>query len=241
MSKLHYKAVILVLSSDNNTIYKNAKSVWKKYMNTDYNFRVFFVYGKLSEQLFDQDTSCDLIYEDIKENYPVFIEKTIRAMEFINQNFTYDYFIRTNLTTFWDFKNLHKHLDTLPKDQNFYSGDGPLHSSYGVYLSGTDTIVSRNMIDAILNNKDKINYNLIEDVAMGIFFHGILKAPLYPNRIVFFEDVQSTNETDKIVQRIEYGINSQKDHYRVKSRNQREELDLYIYKILLKEIYNINL
>ena len=38
-----------------------------------------------------------------------------------------------------------------------------------------------------------VNYNLVEDAAMGSYFNGILGAPMLPNRICFFEDI-----TDKV-------------------------------------------
>jgi len=51
------------------------------------------------------------------------------------------------------------------------------------YLSGTDTIISPEMIKAIIHNNHLIDYNLVEDAAMGLFFHYTLGAQLLPNRI----------------------------------------------------------
>jgi len=207
----HYRAVILVLASNNNEIYKNCRKIWKCYMNIDPTIKVYFVYGELSEPLTDYDSESDIIFNDIPESYPVLIQKTIEAMKFIDITVTYDYFIRTNLSTFWDFKNLHIHLDELPKN-NCYSGDGPLKlGDTGLdYLSGTDTIVTPEMIKAIINNNHLIYYNLVEDAAMGLFFHYALAAPLLPNRICFFEDVNSINEREIIDDRIMTAINNKK-------------------------------
>ena len=47
----HYRAVILILASNNNNIYKNCRAIWKKYMNRDPTIKVFFVYGKLIDKL----------------------------------------------------------------------------------------------------------------------------------------------------------------------------------------------
>jgi hypothetical protein len=235
----HYRVVILVLASNNNEIYKNCRKIWKSYMNIDPTIKVYFVYGELSEPLTDYDSESDIIFNDIPESYPVLIQKTIEAMKFIDITVTYDYFIRTNLSTFWDFKYLHIHLDELPKN-NCYSGDGPLKYGNVEYLSGTDTIVTSEMIKAIINNNHLVNYNLVEDAAMGLFFHHALGAPLLPNRICFFEDVNSINEHEIIDDRIIMAINNKKDHYRVKTlNNNREEIDLFIYYRLLYLIYNI--
>ena len=46
----HYRAVILVLASNNNQIYKNFRKIWKAYMNIDSSIRVFFVYEQITEE-----------------------------------------------------------------------------------------------------------------------------------------------------------------------------------------------
>ena len=243
MEKKHYRAVMLVLASHNNTTFENCRNVWKSYMKLDNQIKVYFVYGNSGLELTDIDNDSDLIFENVHESYPVLIEKTIEAMKIIDENISYDYFIRTNLSTFWDFQKLHLHLNDLPKT-NCYSGDGPLpgYTPDGYYLSGTDTIVSKEMINEIINNTDKVDYNTIEDQAMGKFFNGVLGAPMLPNRICFFEDITSIDEIDKINDRITNAIINNVDHYRVKTQsNNRDEIDMFIYKQLLLRIYNINL
>jgi hypothetical protein len=241
--KTHYRAIILVLASNNNNIDKNCRFIWKKYMKLDPTIKVFFVYGKIINLLIDYDPTCDLIYEDISESYPVLIHKTIRAMETLQSLYTYDYFIRTNLSTFWDFNKLNLHLNELPTS-NCYSGDGPLpgYTQNGYYLSGTDTIVTSEMIQSIIDNKHLIRYDVVEDAAMGLYFNGILKAPMLPNRICFFEDIINASLQDfEIMERINISIQNNKDHYRIKNTNNREINDLYIYIKLLKIIYNIEI
>ena len=239
---MHYRAAILILSSNNNVIYNNCRKIWKKYMNIDPTIKVYFVYGQLSQTLDDYDPSSDLIYTEVAEYSPTRIEKTIKAIEYIDSQITYDFFIRTNLSTFWDFKKLHLHLNELPI-QNCYSGDGPLpgYNTNGYYLSGTDTIVTPEMIKSIIINKHLVDYNITEDCALGKYFHGYLKCPMLPNRICFFEDINSINETEKITSRINNALQNNRDHYRVKTQtNEREKIDFYIYNILLKMIYNID-
>ena len=238
----HYRAVLLVLASNNDEIYRNCRKVWKLYMNIDPTIKVYFVYGHLTEPLNDYDNESDIVFNDIHESYPVYINKTIEAMKVIHSKITYDYFIRTNLTTFWDFKQLHIHLNDLPTS-NCYSGDGPLPSCiyHGEYLSGTDTIVTPEMIKSIIINEQLVDYNIVEDAAMGKYFHHYLGVPFLPNRICFFEDITSIQELDKINNRIIDGMNNKNDHYRVKTLyGDRETIDLFIYIRLLDLIYNIN-
>jgi hypothetical protein len=75
---------------------------------------------------------------------------------------------------------------------------------------------------------------------MGKYFHGYLKSPMLPNCICFFEDINGENEFEKIMSRIKQSLDNNINHYRVKSIYEREQTDLYIYKILLKTIYNID-
>jgi len=238
----HYRAAILVLASNNNEIYKNCRKIWKYYMNIDPTIKVFFVYGQLSEPLNDYDSEHDIVFDDIPESFPIVsIRKTIEAMKYIDSIITYNYFIRTNLSTFWDFKNLHIHLNELPKN-NCYSGDGPLiiRGINNYYLSGSDTIVTPDMIKAIITNTHLVNYDILDDAAMGLFFHHILGAPFLPNRICFFEDINSIQEDEIIDNRIINAIQNKKDHYRVKTlNNNREEIDLFIYYRLLYLVYSI--
>ena len=240
---MHYRAVILILASNNNQIFNNCRKVWKRYMNIDPTIKVYFVYGELTEPLHEYDPDSDIVFNDVKESYPVLIEKTIRAMKLIDSRVTYDFFIRTNLSTFWDFNKLHLHLNELPR-QNCYSGDGPLpyYNSNGYYLSGTDTIVTPEMIKSITHNQHLVEFSITEDCAMGKYFNGILKAPMLPNRICFFEDITSIHEDEKIKDRVTRSMENNIDHYRVKTLHpNREEIDINIYENLLQLIYNIPL
>ena len=238
----YYRAVILVLASNNNQICKNGRKVWKRYMDLDPTIKVFFVYGKLHESLEDFCQDSDLIFDDVEESYPVYIEKTIKAMEIIHKQITYDFFIRTNLTTFWDFHKLHLHLNELPT-KLCYSGHGPLpYANEGWYLSGTDTIVTPDMIQTIVDNKHLVNYTMVEDAAMGFFFHGRMGAPMLHSRICFIEDIISIHEHGKIRDRVINAMQNGDDHYRVKTLNgNREDIDELIYRVLLQLIYNLSL
>ena len=99
------------------------------------------------------------------------------------------------------------------------------------------------MIDSITKNSGLVDYNFVEDGAMGKYFNGILGAPMLPNRICFFEDILSINEIGKVQQRMQEAKSNNKDHYRVKTAvgNQRSQIDMFIYQELLKCIYDINI
>ena len=64
MDNKHYRAVILILASNNNTIYKNCRKIWKQYMNVDPTIKVFFVYGKMKS---NKPTQECLSKREVKE------------------------------------------------------------------------------------------------------------------------------------------------------------------------------
>jgi hypothetical protein len=244
-----FRCLILVLSSNNNAIYKNARKVWQAYGNIDSEIRTYMVYGKTDNKI-ENLNQFDLVYDDIEENYnPGMLEKTIRAAEYINATYEYDFFVRTNISTFWDFSFLKRNLYNLPTSK-CYCGDGPLTTSgydlkNGYYLSGTDTIVTPESVKAIIQNKRKLDYKIPEDAAMGLFFNGVLKCPFIKSQIFFMEKFNLRNnifdlsEKVKIKASIWFARKMQKDHYRVKTLFNREITDIYIYRQLLKYTYKI--
>ena len=73
-------------------------------MRQNPNIKVFMVYG-VNPNLPDQYEQ-NLIYQGIPENYrAVMLTKMVRAMQYLDGQFTYDFFIRMNMSTFWDFLN----------------------------------------------------------------------------------------------------------------------------------------
>jgi len=228
MSKQNYKAVILIFASNDLNIYKNLRKIWKKYMYLDPSIKVFFVYGKTSEEdkIEDFDNNSDIYFPNIQES--VNLQKTVEAMDKIHNEITYEYFIRTNLSTFWDFKKLHNRLIHLPKS-NFYSGIKGFCSEIE-FVSGTDIIITPDLVEAILKNKHLIDYNITDDVSLALLLNKNLKVPIinYPGRFDIIS-IHSINENERINQLIKESNQLEKiDHYRVKNEvADRENIDFY--------------
>lgn len=185
--------------------------------------------------------SCNLKVTLLAPYNAGMITKTVYAMEWIHSHFSYDFLIRTNIGTFWDWSMLLQHLDDLPTSQYFLVGDGPFQD---MYVSGTDTIVPRNMVPGIITHKAAIlapamSMNHPEDYLLGYIFHGKLGAPFLPSRIHFMENFTSTDPAP-IRSSIAIARRARKDHYRVKNGNMatRNRVDVAIYVELLSIIYN---
>ena len=169
----------LVLYSNNdeyNEMYKLTKLYYKKFNN------VKTIYYKFDENITDNyELNDDILSIKGKETFiPGILDKTIKAFQFINDHYKFDYIVRSNISTIIDFNLLTNYLK-----QNYTDYGGGLklslykiETSYGItdsthfgteYASGTSIIISRKVLSNIINNIDKIRYNYIDDVALGIF------------------------------------------------------------------------
>ena len=230
--KPYIRTIILIIASNGNKTFENGRKIWKKYMNVNPNIKVFFVYGKLKKPLQDVNTEHDLIYPEIEENYPLLIKKNMEAMKYIQSNYNYTYLIRTNLSTFWDFFNLEKHLNSLPP-HNCYSG-----TMFPTFISGTDIILSQDNVIKLLENEKIINEQLPDDVAIGNVLKEKLNVDMTNKSDLMYWFPENSDEI-VIQENIYKARDNNCSHYRVYTQN-REQLDLLIYKNLLKIIYNID-
>lgn len=252
----HYKAVLLVIASNDDPNMVNLKDVWKQYMNLDPSVKVLFVYANKYIDLNDYDPNCDIVLKDVVENYPKqMVEKNVLAMEYINSNLSYDYLIRTNLSTFWNFKTLHMYLDKLP-ETNCYAGWTWYHEPVP-FVSGTSIILSKDMVDLVVKNIELIKpyYNNIpDDVFFGVFFNQmnikiISFGVIFYNNQVDFINIKDRDDAgivfeviDNIDKHVEeallYSINNNFCFYRIRSSD-RFKNDAILYNKLLKLIYDI--
>lgn len=262
--KPHYKAILLVLASDDECIknsnfiiprikpewvplYPTFKRIWESYMDVNPSIKVLFVYGGGNT---DEKKPYDLVYEDVVENnHPGMITKTLRAFADIDQNYRYDFLIRTNLSTFWDLNLLEKRLDKLPK-QGCLNGthirlkDRAMNSYH--YIAGYDMVMSRDLITKIIPfSKEIIEqkvYCNMEDLSLCNGFEKYLSVQI--NEVAPFNEavtismpLDATEFNESVYQS---ALDLQKyrcaDHYRVKTRTNRN-LDKMTLQRLLYDTY----
>ena len=247
IAKRHYKVVVLVLASGDTPFFDQDRRVWHLYKDLHPEIKVFMVYGHpFPKDAGEPRADSDLYYPDIPASESPAVHKrmsrrTVRAMQFVDEHYSYDWFVRTNLSTFWNWFSLISHLRALPL-RNCYSGDGPF---LGEYLSGYDTIVNGYMVKEFLKHTDCILHDdsLHEDQALGRVFHTIMGAPFLPARIHFMEHFRSVSTQEDIRRCIFEGLANNADHYRVKNTDEgvrrRRQIEEPIYKELLYLIYGI--
>lgn len=254
IAKRHYKVMVVVLASGDTPFFDQDRRVWHLYKDRHPDIKVFIVYG----HPFPKDAGApradsDLYYPDLpssefpqrgvttRRDFMMMIRRTIRAMQFVDEHYSYDWFVRTNLSTFWNWFELMAHLDALPS-HDCYSGDGPFLDEY---LSGYDTIVNGYMVREFLKHTDGIlsDDRLHEDQALGRVFHTIMGAPFLPSRIHFMEHFRTTSTQEDIRRSILEGMAKHADHYRVKNTDEgvsrRRQIEEPIFRELLHAIYGI--
>lgn len=178
--------LVLIISSNNLPIYEKNKEVWRTYMNSHPNIDSFFIEYHSAPNFKKENNT---IYLPGKESYENILSKTLLSLDyFINKsNKKYDFVVRTNLSTVWDFENLMKYLETLPKEKLYAGPTGPYyHVDNGVFwfhfAGGMSIIMSIDVCALLLlPEKQKIakEFNNMDDIDIGYTLHvsGIYLTP----------------------------------------------------------------
>ena len=97
--KKHYKIIILIIASPAE-YYNVFKNCWLEYMNKYDEVKTFFLYcdEQIESDLFITENS--ITYKCDESLIPGILYKTIAGYYFCEKKFTYDYILRTNLSSF---------------------------------------------------------------------------------------------------------------------------------------------
>ena len=166
--------VLFSHSEEYDAMYKLTSPYYKKH-NID---TLYYTFSNTN------DIVDDILYiKGSESKIPGILDKTIKAFEYIQPNLDdYDYVVRSNISTIINFDLLKEQLMNKPID---YGGGIMwdlqwLHPEGGVidkthwnkkFASGTSIILSSKLVKRILENKQHIQYDLIDDVAIGVLIH----------------------------------------------------------------------
>ena len=160
-----YKIILLVMVSN-----KEFKNIQKKYLNCNPNIRAFYIYDKSEIDNESYNEINNESYYDLK------FEKNsiVKALEYINQHFQYDYIVITNITTFFNFEALLQLTDNLPNNTcyivsgNYIDGNSitMTHDLTLKLIYSLDTISSssRSIEEILGDNKKEVNNMYYEDL-----------------------------------------------------------------------------
>jgi hypothetical protein len=166
--------LILIISDDSLPHYKNNKDVWRSYMNSRSNIHCYFIECITDESKVYPYIENNTIYFKGVESRQNILIKTINAMEyFMNSGVQYDFIVRTNLSTVWDFDTLNRYINTLPKEKIYAGSTGPFYNpdNYNVwfyFVGGMGIIMSNDVCKLIIENrKTAESFKIIDDIDIG--------------------------------------------------------------------------
>jgi len=176
------KLCILVIASDSYGIYLGCQQAWRERMSNykppegtllDYYF--LKCNPELSDDYIIEENTNTIWIKYIESIIPGVYYKTIKAFELIADK--YDYILRTNVTSFFLFDRLFTFLNKCQKT-NIYAG---MAHGGGTFVSGAGYIISNDVLNGILKNKDAVDWkNINDDPCVGYICLNILKLSILP-------------------------------------------------------------
>jgi len=233
------KALLLLIHSPNQ-IYNKMFDIQQRYVHAFDEINTFFVVMRETQtNLVEQEN--DIIYVKEKEHVLNVLYKTITALEYLFQKNEYDFVIRSNISTIIHIPKLLQYLHTIPTTRIYTSSQflnlqwidhrAGIHNTslFGtIYASGISITLSNDMVKYLINNKDKLRHDIVDDVSIGLFFktynptilnegNQYMSSELYTNAVT-----QNTNINDYIF-------------FRNKSSNRM--VDIQIMDLIVKNLY----
>ncbi|MCE5295239.1 MAG: hypothetical protein LLF94_11605 [Chlamydiales bacterium] len=176
------KLLVLIIASDNHPAFLELQDIWKSYMNAyPEQITAYFIKGDATLDV--PSRLCqNTLYTKTPDNYkPGILKKTLLSFEAMQENLSsYDYVLRTNLSSVYNFPKLLAFLETLPKEKCYAAR--PLVPSYEVPVEyanipfgwGAGFIVSTDLVKVLIEHKDDMNKKSAEipdDVLIGECLH----------------------------------------------------------------------
>ena len=234
------KTLVLIIASDDKPLYKALQKVWLNYMNSDKDhFDCYFIKGREDLEV-DVKIFGNTIYTKSKDQtfLPGLLDKTLISLEhFGSQLNNYDYVIRTNLSSFYYFKNLLEYLEKSPRT-SFLSGIHHSNSDQS-WICGAGIIMSNDLAWMLIKNKNfLLDPNTwpafpIDDLAIGSFFdsYNITKLQGRTIEINSYWDVKNLKKlySEKVF------------HIRIRTHQEnRDAFEIPIHLYLLRKCYGLS-
>ena len=187
---------VVLYSNDNE--YSNMYDLTRKYYSKFSNVKT--IYYNFDENIINEyELNDDILLIKGKETYiPGILEKTIKAFQYIENHYKFDYVIRSNISTIVDFDLLTEYLHQTSIQyggglKNIINGDKNHPDLENlIYASGTSIIFSKSVLKEFLNKKQHIRNDLIDDVSIGLLMRdhlpNITQHYIPENRFIFIPD-----------------------------------------------------
>lgn len=193
--------ILVIASTDNQDYIDFINHYWiplllwlEKHRTPELNVYIYLIFGAGNSfekvPIPEEIHKYFLVFEDIPETYtPGILQKTVRGFEEMNAKHPdYEVLYRTNISTFLLLDRIIDRINTVISQNghgkhNIYSGYTFLSSTPGIvdnklninpnvkFISGIDIMLSKDVVEFLIVNKEKLNYNIIDDLEIGRFLH----------------------------------------------------------------------
>lgn len=190
------KAIILCMSC-NQERYINEEQVIKKTWGKDIiegkydNIKLLFYRGD-ADEIYVED---NVIYVDEKDDLNGTYHKSLKAFRYVENNFEYDYIIRSNTSNYINIKAIKQFLDFDLIDNETMFGTSLLISGVnnGVpFLRGNFLIIPKKIINILINNNIGLSCG-IDDFCFGYILWRHYKGE-YLKHILEIDTINNINE-----------------------------------------------
>jgi len=157
---------MLIISSDTEPVYAEHKKVWISYMNSNPQIESYFIQYRDGPQAIEGNT----FWLTGKESFPAILTKTLDSLDYFLNKDSYDFIVRTNMSSLWNFNALLKHLETLPNEKvyNGFIGNYNNYNNYINYIAGSGFIMSPDVARLLLENRQIAeSVKIIDDIDIG--------------------------------------------------------------------------
>lgn len=169
------KILILVLSCENEPYGKmiaTAKNTWDS-VHVDGVETIYYCGNK------EKQNTEDTIYIPVTEELLNLGYKTLGAFEWAINNKEFDFIARVHSSIYVDKKNLYEYCKKLRKDNLFGGAEAMSMHGFKYQWGGVGFILSRDVVQRIVQAKSLWNHKYMEDESLGIITRG-LAIPYYP-------------------------------------------------------------
>ena len=224
-NKSNIKICILIISVNNctNKRWTLEKQVWKKYMDLYDNIDCYFIECTIE--------GFNKININCKESYiPGIYQKTIESLKKVGNK--YDFYVRTNLSSFFIFENLINILNTITQKTPMFIGSGCDEANW---TSGTSIVLNKkakNILTTYGQQKQYyFNTHIPDDVLIGKVFKNYNISCKAINNILYVWDYNNDDDN-------QYSIIQKKKYAVLRLRNNNLTQYHNIINILLQKYYH---
>lgn len=114
-----------------------------------------------------------VVYLPIDESLLNMGHKTIMAFEWALQNKEFDYLARVHSSTYVDKNNLIEYVQSLPNENVFAGVEALSQNGFQFCWGGGHYLVSRDVLQKIVDNKGKWRHEVMEDESMSLVVSGL--------------------------------------------------------------------